>query len=687
MTTPGENKRTWSRRRLLAGTAAAGVVIPTVLPSGPLPALAKLVAGDTPEGAGEVAAEARKIVVSPQSPPIPGRVKRVAYQQAKHPHPVEPFRDPLPIPRTLRPSPGDVGEITVRMRTAKAKLHSQLPPTTIWGYEGGVHGPVIEARRGRRLRVRWANELTGKLPLLAVAPMIRQADPPLWDRPGRDDAPLLPDVSNLPPWVVVHLHGAETGQGNDGWPEAGISPGDVQVAEYANNQRATTLWYHDHAMPISRWTTIAGLSGLYVIRDRYDDALPSGRYEIPLVLCDRNFDLDAQGKLTGDQLYKTVLYTMDPEIQATSFSGPFTSVNGVIWPYADVEPTWYRLRLANVANVRPYNLQLQFEDGKPVPAGVIKLVGTDGGLLPAPVAQDGPLYLAAAERADLLVDFGALRGRRVRLVNTDYDPGPWPEVMEFRVGGRTGGHYRVPSKLDTSFPRPPKLDSAPHRMIVFPPLGTGQIEQWEMTEIPAPPPGQFPIDGIVQVKGEDGKVRTYQRVARTFADPVKFMVETGAWEKWSWLNLDVAGWPHPQHIHATHFKVQSRHTYNVADKFGFIHDDKGRTVGGGTVAPVEYVAAQQLTGVEGGWKDVVQVNNGELVTVAAHFEHSGRFLHHCHMRDHEDMGMMRPFVVMPAEVMKIEMRGGHPMAHPEPATAKAVPKQDGPATHTHGGHR
>ncbi|MFD1049579.1 laccase, partial [Kibdelosporangium lantanae] len=98
-----------------------------------------------------------------------------------------------------------------------------------------------------------------------------------------------------------------------------------------------------------------------------------------MILCDRNFDLDAQGRLTGNQLYKTVLYTMEPEVQETSFSGPFTSVNGVIWPYAEVEPTWYRLRLANVANVRPYNLRLRFEDGTPVPAGVVKLVGTDGG--------------------------------------------------------------------------------------------------------------------------------------------------------------------------------------------------------------------------------------------------------------------------------------------------------------------
>jgi len=657
-----EDGRRWSRRRLLVGGLATAAVVPVVLPGGPLPALYDLVAGAPADGPRSVASA----VAASGLPRLPGRgapsVTRVAYRQNAHPEPLEPFRDALPIPRTVRPD--HTGEVTVRMRVARVRMHSQLPTTTVWGFDGTVPGPTIEVRADRRTRVRWVNELSGKMPLVAVAPMIAEADPPLWDRPGRDGAPELVDVSNLPPWTVVHLHGAETGMGNDGWPEAGIPPGDVQVVEYANDQRATLLWYHDHAMPISRWNTIAGLSGLYVIRDRAEEqlGLPSGKHEVPLVLCDRNFDLDAAGKLTGTQLYKTVMYTMEPELQATSFSGPFTTVNGIIWPHLDVEPRWYRLRIANVSNVRPYVLRLTFSDGTPVPAGVVKLVGTDGGLLSAPVAIDGALPVAAAERVDVLVDFGALRGKRVRLVNEDYDPGPWPQVMEFRVSGRGGAAYAPPKKLDRAFPEPAAaaVAAAPERMIMFPPLGTGQIEQWEMRAVPAPP-GPFPIDGVVQVRGQDGTVRTYERTARHFNDPVSFMAATGSWERWTWMNLDVAGWPHPQHIHATHFRVTQRHHYDVAEKFEFILDGQGRTVGGGTTAPLEFASVGEVTPVEGGWKDVVQVNNAEAVTVAARFDHSGRFLHHCHMRDHEDMGMMRPFVVMPAEVMKIEQQHGHPM--------------------------
>ncbi|MFC0531306.1 multicopper oxidase family protein [Phytohabitans kaempferiae] len=665
-----ESEQPVNRRRLLAGAVVAGVAVPALL--------ANDRAREWLGGSRASAAPRQRPVgndlrlpgrgVRPDEPRR-GSAGRTAAKTAAptHPTPLQPYRDRLPIPRVLRPAPGRPGELTVRMRTATVRMHSQLPPTTVWGYEGTVPGPTIEVRRDQPVLVRWVNELTGKMPLVAVAPMIAWADPPLWDRPGRDGAPALADVSNLPPWTVVHLHGAETGMDNDGWPEAGIPPGQAQVAEYANHQRATALWYHDHAMPVSRWNTIAGLSGAYIIRDDNEArlGLPSGRYEVPLLLCDRNFDLDASGRLTGTQLYKTVMYATEPELQATSFSGPFTTVNGVIWPHLDVEPRWYRFRVANLSNVRPYHLQLTFEDGSPVPADAIHLIGTDGGLLPAPVSVDGVLSVVAAERADILVNFAPFKGKALNLVNVDYDPGPWPQVMQFRVGRHGGDRFTPPSKLDTRYPKADEaaLKGSPERMVMFPPLGTGQIEQWEMAEIDAPP-GPLPVDGVVQVKGKDGRVRTWQRVARRFHDPVRFMVETGDWERWTWINLDVGGWPHPQHIHGTHFQVRQRHFYDVAEKFEFILDEQGRTVGGGTVAPIEYVEDVPIGPVDTGWKDVVHVNNGEAVTVAARFEHSGRFLHHCHMRDHEDMGMMRPFVVMPAQVLKIEHQGGHPMAGP-----------------------
>ncbi len=671
MTTPEPAPGGLSRRHLIAGSIVAGFGTSALLlnndfrtalagPGKPAPPRMVPVADTTRLPGRNVPAPDPALDPAGPDPAGAGARARTA-AAAAYPTPVTPFRDPLPIPRVLRAREGKT--LTVPMRTVKQRLHSQLAPTTLWTFGGTLPGPTIEVRSGETATVRWVNQLTGKMPLRAAAPMIAFADPPLWDRPGTDGAPLLPDVANLPAWTVVHLHGAETGMDNDGWPEAGYPNGQAQVAEYANDQRAAALWYHDHAMPVSRWNTIAGLSGLYLIRDSTEAGLglPSGRYEVPLQLCDRNFDLDAAGKLTGIQLYKTVMYATEPELLATSFSGPFTTVNGVIWPHLNVEPRWYRFRIANVSNVRPYHLQLTLSDGSPVPDDAVKLIGTDGGLLAAPVSTGGTISVLAAERADVLIDFAAFKGKSLTLVNADYDPGPWPQVMQFRVASRGSSSGGVPARLDRKFPAVGK--PVAERLIVFPPLGTGQIEQWEM-ELVSSPPAELPADGIVQVKGPDGVVRTYRRVARRFNDPVSFMVKTGDWEKWTWINLDVGGWPHPQHIHATHFRVQHRHFYDVADKWEFVLDDAGRTIGGGTSSPIEYVETLPPAATDAGWKDVVSVNNGEAVTVAAHFAHSGRFLHHCHMRDHEDMGMMRPFVVMPAEVMKIEHQGGHPMPGP-----------------------
>ncbi|MEV6345845.1 multicopper oxidase domain-containing protein [Actinoplanes sp. NPDC051851] len=649
-----------TRRRLIAGSIVTGVSGAALLGNRQFQ---EYLAGDPAAAAPRLVPVADTVRLpgrNTPSGPGAGSVAGTSVTAPDYPTPLEPYRDALPVPRVLRPAKD--GRLTVPMQVAKHRFHSQLGTSTVWGFGGTVPGPTIEVHTGQRTQIRWVNALSGRMPLRACAPPIAWADPPLWDRPGRDGAPLLEDVSNLPPWTVVHLHGAETGMDNDGWPEAGIPPGQAQLAEYPNAQRATALWYHDHAMPISRWNTIAGLSGLYLIRDDTEAglALPGGRYEIPLLLCDRNFDLDDAGRLVPVQLYKTVLYATEPELQATSFSGPFTTVNGVIWPHLDVEPRAYRFRIANLSNVRPYHLTLALEDGTPVPEGAIRLIGTDGGLLAAPVVT-GTVSVLAAERADVLIDFAAFRGRRLVLANADYDPGPWPQVMQFRVGGGKPVTVAPPAVLDARFPKP--ATPSARRMIMFPPLGTGQIEQWEMAET-ASPGGPLPIDGIVQVKGADAVVRTYRRTARGFHDPATFMVRTGDWEEWTWINLDVGGWPHPQHVHATHFRVARRDYYDVADRWRFFLDDAGRTIGGGTVTPIEYVEALPAADSDAGWKDVVSVNNGEAVTMTAHFAYSGRFLHHCHMRDHEDMGMMRPFVVMPAEVMKIEDQAGHPMENP-----------------------
>ena len=208
------------------------------------------------------------------------------------------FLDALRVPPVLRPQRG---ELTVTTRRTRVRLHSQLPSTTVWGYDGHVPGPTIEVRRGEPVRIRWRNGIEGRIPLTAVqqpvaaapttTPGYRNADGTL-----QDGVDVLDEVGALPAWNVVHLHGARTGGGNDGWAHNAVLPGASQLAEYPNDQEAAGLWYHDHAMAITRFNVHAGLAGMYLIRDEDEDRLrlPHGEHEIPLVLRDCNLDTDPQ---------------------------------------------------------------------------------------------------------------------------------------------------------------------------------------------------------------------------------------------------------------------------------------------------------------------------------------------------------------------------------------------------------
>ncbi|MFD9880905.1 multicopper oxidase family protein [Streptomyces alboflavus] len=574
---------------------------------------------------------------------------------------LKPFRDPLPVPRVLR---GRGGALTVSMREARLRLHSQLPPTRLWTYEGTHVGPTIEARRGRRLRIAWENDLKGDFPVPAVrVPFAYDPDLPLmWDRPGREGAPARKDVAALPPWTVVHLHGAVTGGGNDGWAENAILPGAAQLSEYPNKQSAAGLWYHDHAMHITHLNVMTGLgSGAYLIRDEEEKRLrlPSGEREIPLVVFDRNLDLDGDGEFTGDLLYKGIVVADDPYELVRPFTGPFSMVNGVIWPYLDVAAGWYRFRALNAANNRPYLLKILDEDGKELPPEAFLVIGTDAGLLPKPDPVTGGVPLTPGERADLLVDFSRLRGQRLRLVNALPEPGARADLMQFRVESRADhGDFVPPKRLSPSFTpiSPAAAAAAPERLVIVTPVYPKDPELWEMEEVDAPK-GDLPIDGIVQFEEADGTVRTFKRVAATFTDPVRFTVAAGSTERWRFLSLEksAGAYPHPMHLHSVAFQGISRDVYDVS-AFTFFEQDGG--YGAGTSKPLKRLKAGELTAAERGRKDVIRLAPAELVTVAVRFEApSGRFMHHCHIYEHEDMMMMRPFVVQPKAVMDLAPHG------------------------------
>jgi len=583
-----------------------------------------------------------------------------------------PFVAPLTVPPVLRPAQGDVTrETEIALRPAWVRLHPQLPPTQMWGYDGVVPGPTIEVRRGQRVRIAWTNRIPegSEYPVTAVE--VQRAG--TTTVPGREGVEPNKDVAALPAWSVTHLHGAQTGGGNDGWADNAVGFGDAQLSEYPNDHQAVQWWYHDHAMNITRWNVMTGLYGTYLIRDDEEDALglPSGAREIPLLLADRNLDTDEDGRLNGRLLHKTQIVGVSEETGkpvSIPFSGPYSTVNGRIWPYAEVEAGWYRFRLVNASNGRIYNLVLLDEDDLPVP-GVVHQIGSDGGLLPRPVPIDFdatmPVLTAApAERFDLLFDLRGLEGRTLRLVNKGPNQAPgvpdpagdvrYPDVMQFRVGeAGEPDDFELPEVLSGSFRRISHDTPHEHRMIVLTPPGTkgggGHPEIWEMQLLENADGIQFPADGIIQIAGADGVPKTYRRIARTFNDGLGFTVAEGSYEQWTFLNL--APFAHPMHIHLADFQIMGRDVY---DGSGF------RPEAGGTATPITLKPdIVPIPANEQGYKDVFRALGGQGLRVMGTFDGAyGRFMYHCHFLEHEDMGMMRPFVVLPPEALKFDHGGG-----------------------------
>ncbi|SFJ87913.1 Multicopper oxidase with three cupredoxin domains (includes cell division protein FtsP and spore coat protein CotA) [Amycolatopsis sacchari] len=583
------------------------------------------------------------------------------------------FLDPLRIPSVIGPHLWwRQEEVTIKAVRTRVRLHSQLPETEVWAYEGEFPGPTIEVRSGKRLRVAWTNDADGTIPLVAVQGPIAQAPGTV---PGgyRDaNGQLLPGfslidgVADLPAWQVVHLHGAMTNGGNDGWAHNAVLRGNAQLAEYPNGQQSTTMWYHDHAMAVTRFNVHAGLAGMYLIRDAEEDALnlPHGRHEIPLVLCDRNLDTDpATGALTGQLLFKI---GVAPSGAPIPFTGPFNLVNGVIWPHLEVDTRWYRFRVLNASNSRFYRLNLVDEAGV-AQHDAVRIIGTDGGLLPTPApVPEGGLTLAPAERADVLIDFSRFAGQRLRLTDASAQGGPTePDLMEFRVeDSARHDPFRLPERLSSSYVRLQHGTTVPedhdHVFVALVPPGTAgeaHPQMWELRELTEAPPS-LPAEGVLQVKDPaTGEVRTFERVAALFDDTTTFFIDHGRWAVWNFLHF--GGPTHPLHIHMAQFQLLTRRAFSLA---------QGNVAGfdvatGGTVAPLEVPPpGRPIERYEEGWKDTFQVAAGEWITVAGRHEGAtGEFMYRCHILDHEDEGMMRPFVVHPPEVARFHVHpgGGH----------------------------
>jgi spore coat protein A, manganese oxidase len=519
---------------------------------------------------------------------------------------LEPYVDPLPLPPVIHLHAGV--DTNISMTEFYQKLHRDLPATRLWGYNSTFPGPTLEAWSGHPVCVTWYN----RLPLRHFLPI----DPTLH---GAEEA--VPPVR-----TVVHLHGMRNMPDDDGFPEAWFtSDGKTgptfrsRTQTYLNDQAAATLWYHDHALGITRLNIYAGLSGMYLLRDRQEGALnlPKHNYEIPLIIQDRLFNPD------GSLLYPMAEEGTHP-IWIPEFFGDTVLVNGKVWPYLEVEPRRYRFRILNGSNARFYHLSLVQSDavGRPTrePGPVLWQIGSDGGLLPAPVPLKEVL-IAPAERMDIVIDFSGQDGATFVFRNDAVAPYPSggegvPEqVMMFRVSKTLQQPDRssLPNQLRSPVTLSPQ-EAVHHRRL-------------SLVEYDRDPDGA-PITALLDNKMWD--------------DPVSENPKVGTVEIWEFLNTTEDA--HPIHVHLVQFQVLDRRLFDV-DQF----------LADGTVRYLEPAMLPE-TNEQGARKDTVKVYPHTSVRIIAKFDlpvgadmtpgQHYRYVWHCHMLEHEDNEMMRPFDVL-----------------------------------------
>jgi FtsP/CotA-like multicopper oxidase with cupredoxin domain len=618
----------------------------------------------------------------------------------------------------------DYYEIAVRQFQQQI-LPPPLPPTTVWGYGPAARlgkGPqifnapslTIEAKWNTPVRIKWSNELVDAagnfLPhLLPVDPTLHWANPP-GGVAGRDTRPTFtstPGPYTGPVPIVTHVHGSvNVGDESDGYAEAWYLPDARNVPagyatrgtwynffrqkatlrryvtpfrltwergsavfQYPNTHRASTMWYHDHTLGMTRLNVYAGPAGFFIVRGGPDDKVRDSRtgknaimpgpapdrddlpgkryYEISVAVQDRSFNSD------GSLFYPDSRAFFDgvggPYIPQTDvspiwnpeFFGNFIMVNGNTWPFLNVEQRRYRFRFLNGCNSR--FLILDFSSI----AGVrVWQIGNEGGFLAAPVnmtaLNGGRLLLAPAERADVIVDFTNVPVGNHELLNigpdepysggapgVDFvaaDPATTGKVMQFRVGlALSYDRTTPPEYLQLSAISAPSTANAPRRRLAL-------VE--EMSTFFADAPSEALLGTVQGDPAADPKPYT----ALMWSDPVTENPECSAVEIWEFYNT--TGDAHPMHIHEVLFQVLDRQQIFV---------QAGMEMEGGSVQVVPGSTPTPPEPWEVGFKDTVIAYPGQVTRVAALFEQAGQFVWHCHIVEHEDNEMMRPYRIGPPQ--------------------------------------
>jgi spore coat protein A len=580
-------------------------------------------------------------------------------------------------------------------------------PSKVWGYGGearnevtgeplgfvrSIPGPTFETIRGIPARVKWVNDLIDSdgNPLQHMYPV----DPTIhWANPNNIDpktaveqtvqglAPPFPPGYNGTPYtvpgtatitnpegwnaqspvpIVTHLHGGQVPSDYDGTPEQWFTPNGIHgkdyrtasvtepnaaIYYYPNAQFPTTLWYHDHALGMTRINVFSGLTGFYILRDPADSLaplLPSGQYEMPLVIQDRTFLDDGSMYYPSDGYYPNYdpppfNYTKENPYSLLGFVGNTIMVNGKVWPNLNVSQGQYRFRILDASNARFYNIS--FSNGMP-----FTLIGSDGGYLKSPVSITSMLF-TPTERVDMLVDFSKMvPGEKVLLKNNALWNSPnYPnqeetvgEIIQFTVTSDEGfSPQELPAQLNPTLSGDyPNLPTSTKTRI----LTLGE----DLSVSPAFPMNLY-LDG------------------QKWAAPVSETPELGSTEDWVLVNTFDT---HNIHLHLIQFQPVSRQSYNTTEYW------KDWVALNGEPFPLNHTTINvpsldpYLLGdpilpgpSEQAWKDTIIVYSRQITVIRVRFAPQDGsdfsfdptigpgYVWHCHILEHEDNEMMRPYTV------------------------------------------
>lgn len=626
----------------------------------------------------------------------------------------------------------DYYEIAIRQFSQQV-LPEGMPPTTVWGYGSPNHPEsfsylscTIEARCDRPVRIKWINDLVDEagnyLPhLLPIDQTLHWSNPSggVKERDGHGHSQ-KPYTGPVP--IVTHVHGAHVTEESDGYPEAWFLPAaknipagfaisgswydkfkqefqdkygvewevGTAIFQYPNQQRAATLWYHDHALGMTRVNVYAGPAGFYLLRGGEDDkvaglpgpapaigdAADKKYYEIPLIIQDRIFNEDGSFFYPGNRAFfegvtpdkLKIPFRSDPVIYPDGsttgdsdvapiwnpeFFGNIMLVNGRTWPFLEVEPRRYRFRILNGCNSRFLNLKLVQGNPNARPTWLALpfwQIGSEGGLLPQ-VVQRETMLMAPAERVDVIVDFTGLpTGRVIYLTNESLDqpdgnrglpgndiqptlsPAELEEKNEGVITESTAQIMRfVVGKLTS------QDESLPVEQLSLPainPLGpAAKTRQVSLNEAMSMTLFMSKTDDVIQpdIKG------------KPFGPTGGFLgtvLPDGSGYMQMWKN-DVTENPQQGDV-----EIWEIYNFTVDKHPIHIHQVmfqvvERQSLAGGTARPPD--------AWENGWKDTVIAYPQEITRVRMKFEFPGRYVWHCHILEHEDNEMMRPLDVLPAK--------------------------------------